>query len=57
MANLPQLEAVLENIRNPRNWANSETIFQVIRDNPSLRGFVYGYVSEMEFEQHYGNVP
>ena len=53
MANLPQLEAALENIRNPHNWANSETIFQVIRDNPSLRGFVYGYVSEMEFEQHY----
>ncbi len=53
MATDQQLEAVLENIRNPRNWADSETIFQVIRDNPSLRGFVYGYVSEMEFERYY----
>jgi hypothetical protein len=53
MANPKELEAVLENIRNPHNWANSETIFQAIRDNPSLRGFVYGYVSEMEFEHHY----
>jgi hypothetical protein len=53
MANPQQLEAVLENIRNPTRWANSQMIFQVIRDNPSLRGFVYGYVSEMEFERHY----
>ncbi len=53
MAKLPQLEAALENIRNPHKWANPETIFQIIRENPSLRGFVYGYVAELEFEQHY----
>ncbi|MGA2174618.1 MAG: restriction endonuclease [Verrucomicrobiota bacterium] len=49
----PQLEAVLSRIRNPRNWADVKTIFQVIQSNPSLRGFVYGYVAEMEFERHY----
>jgi len=53
MANDSQLHQVLNNIRDPRKWAGAETIFQVIRNNPSLRGFVYGYVSEMEFERHY----
>lgn len=53
MKNAPNLEVVLENIRNPHKWADAETIFRVIQENPSLRGFVYGYVSEMEFERHY----
>jgi hypothetical protein len=53
MTNDPQLEKVLNNIRDPHKWVSAETILHVIKDNPSLRGFVYGYVSEMEFEQHY----
>ncbi len=53
MSNLPQLEQVLDNIRDPHKWTDAETVFRVIRDNPSLRGFVYGYVSEMEFERNY----
>lgn len=53
MASEQELRAVLENIRDPHKRANSETICQVIRDNPSLRGIVYGYVSELEFERHY----
>ena len=53
MTNNPKLDNVLNNIRDPHRWASAETVFQVIKDNPSLRGFVYGYVSEMEFEQHY----
>jgi hypothetical protein len=53
MINNPPLERVLNNIRDPHRWASAETIFQVIQDNPSLRGFVYGYVSEKEFEKHY----
>ncbi|MCU0783781.1 MAG: hypothetical protein MUF81_06980 [Verrucomicrobia bacterium] len=53
MTNDPQLEKVLNNIRDPHKWVSAETILRVIQDNPSLRGFVYGYVSEMEFEQHY----
>src|SRR6266699_5631044 len=51
--NTPELESVLQNIRDPHRWASAETIFRVIQDNPSLRGFVYGYVSELEFEHHY----
>ena len=53
MTNDPQLETVLDNIRDPHKWVSAETILRVIQDNPSLRGFVYGYVSEMEFERHY----
>lgn len=53
MSDEARLESVLENIRNPHKWADAETIFRVIEENPSLRGFVYGYVSEMQFERHY----
>lgn len=53
MTNDPKLEQVLNNIRDPHKWVSAETILHVIKDNPSLRGFVYGYVSEMEFERHY----
>ncbi len=53
MPTIPQLETVLNNIRDPHKWTDAETVFRVIRDNPSLRGFVYGYVSEMEFERNY----
>jgi hypothetical protein len=49
----PEVVKVKGNIRDPHKWASAETIFKVIQDNPSLRGFVYGYVSEMEFERHY----
>jgi hypothetical protein len=47
------LETVLARIRDPENWADADTLFRVIRDNPSLRGFIYGYVSEMKFEEFY----
>jgi hypothetical protein len=53
MADLPSLDSVLENIRNPHNWAKPETIFHLICENPSLRGMIYGYASEREFEWHY----
>jgi hypothetical protein len=53
MNDAAKLEVALENIRNPHKWVNTETIFRVIQENPSLRGIVYGYVSEMEFERHY----
>jgi hypothetical protein len=48
-----RLSDVLERIRSPENWADAATLFRVIRENPSLRGFIYGYVSEMRFEEHY----
>lgn len=53
MVGLPSLDLVLENIKNPNKWARPETIFQLISENPSLRGMIYGYASEREFEWHY----
>jgi len=53
MTDLPSLGAALERIHDPHKWADAESVFRVIQENPSLRGIVYGYVSEMEFERHY----
>ena len=43
------LKDVLNNIKDPRQWVNLEALFYSIRDNPSLRGMLYGYVAESEF--------
>jgi hypothetical protein len=43
------LAEVLGNIRDPRFWIQTEALVQLIIDNPSLRGMVYGYVSEAAF--------
>lgn len=43
------LKAVKENITEPSRWVNPDHLIQVMRENPSLRGFTYGYVSEDEF--------
>jgi hypothetical protein len=44
------LEEALTNIRDPHRWANAVTIFNVVRQNPSLRGIVYGYAAELHDE-------
>lgn len=46
------LAEVLKNIRDPRNWMNPIGLLRLVKDNPSLRGFVYGYASEYEFTQY-----
>jgi len=46
------LSEVLENIKNPRRWIEPEALIQLIIDNPSLRGFAYGYVSEHSFSSY-----
>lgn len=43
------LKGVLDNIRDPARWIDTEDVVNVIRQNPSLRGFAYGYVAEQEF--------
>jgi hypothetical protein len=43
------LAGVLENIRNPKKWIESEALVQLITENPSLRGMTYGYVAEAAF--------
>ena len=39
-------DGVLENIRDPHRWIESEALVQLIKENPSLRGMTYGYVAE-----------
>lgn len=43
------LANVLDNIRDPRHWIKPDALIQLIIDNPSLRGIIYGYVSEAAF--------
>jgi hypothetical protein len=43
------LADVLGNIRDPRHWIQTDALVQLIVDNPSLRGMVYGYVAEAAF--------
>lgn len=43
------LADILDNIRDPRHWIKPDALIQLIIDNPSLRGIIYGYVSEAAF--------
>jgi hypothetical protein len=43
------VQAIKANITEPNRWVNPEHLLEVMRDNPSLRGFTYGYVAENEF--------
>lgn len=40
----PAVQAIKANITDPRRWVNPEHLLEVMRDNPSLRGFTYGYM-------------
>lgn len=51
MAGLPSLEEVLNNITDPHRWANPETILQVLKETPSVRGMVYGNFAETMFAE------
>jgi len=46
------LDEVLMNIRDPRRWMDPAALVQLIVDNPSLRGFAYGYAAEFEFTKY-----
>jgi hypothetical protein len=43
------LADVLDNIKDPRRWADFEALVQVMTEVPSVRGMVYGNVAEVEF--------
>ena len=47
---LPEsLEDVVTNIKDPRRWADFESLVAVMTEVPSVRGMVYGNVAEVEF--------
>lgn len=43
------LDEVLDNIKDPRRWADFESLIDVRTEVPSVRGMVYGNVAEVEF--------
>jgi len=47
----PSLDEVLNNIKDPREWADYDALVQVMQEVPSLRGMVYGNVVEVEFAE------
>ena len=48
-----QLETVLLRIKDPRNWnTDPDTLMRILQENPSVRGMVYGSVSEHHFVTH-----
>jgi hypothetical protein len=51
VARATNLDEVLRNIRNPRRWADPETLYKVLEEVPSLRGIVYGNVAEVHFSR------
>lgn len=40
------VQGVLDNILDPHHWIEHEALMELLKDNPSLRGMTYGYVSE-----------
>ena len=53
-SNVPSssLTDVLANIKEPRRWIDPDSLIRLMVENPSLRGFTYGYVSEYQFSLH-----
>jgi hypothetical protein len=42
------LEDVLQRIRDPREWTDPDYLIEVLRDRPSVRGMVYGFLAEIQ---------
>lgn len=45
------LEWVLASIKDPLNWTDPELLVELLRDRPSVRGMVYGFLAEIKFAQ------
>lgn len=43
------LEKVLTRIKDPHEWTDPEYLIEVLRDRPSVRGMVYGFLAEIQF--------
>jgi hypothetical protein len=43
------LEWVRQNIKEPLNWTDADMLLRVLRERPSARGMVYGFMAEMRF--------
>jgi hypothetical protein len=45
----PSLDWVLQNIKDPHRWVQTEILLQVLAETPSVRGMVYGNLAEVQF--------
>lgn len=45
------LEDVRQNICDPLHWIDKDGLVELVRENPSLRGMLYGYAAEAVFIQ------
>ena len=50
------LADVFVNIRDPQHWIEQDALRELIIENPSLRGMIYGYVSEAAFVKFLENL-
>jgi hypothetical protein len=60
MDNSPQsLKTVLNRIEDPRVWTDPKHLIQVLKERPSVRGMVYGFLAEVQFAHwlHKNGVP
>jgi hypothetical protein len=53
------LDWVLASVRNPLNWTDPELLVELLRDRPSVRGMVYGFLAEVQFAKwlHENGIP
>ncbi|MGO9322496.1 MAG: hypothetical protein ACLQBY_17095 [Solirubrobacteraceae bacterium] len=40
---------MLESIKDPLNWTDPDILVQLLRERPSVRGMVYGFLAEVQF--------
>lgn len=45
------LEGVLQNIKDPHRWTDTEIVMQVLQGIPSVRGMVYGNLAEVQLSR------
>jgi hypothetical protein len=45
------LDWVLQNIKDPHRWTDSEIILEVLENAPSVRGMVYGNLAEVQLSR------
>src|SRR5262249_41894787 len=43
------LDTVVKRIKDPHAWTDPEFLIQVLRERPSVRGMVYGFLAEVQF--------
>jgi hypothetical protein len=53
------LEWVLDSIKDPLNWTDPEILVDLLRERPSVRGMVYGFLAEVQFAKwlHENGIP